>query len=113
RPIAFFSNSNSLQHLTLIALAFSFAAVFSGGDVFAQGTPSNAVVAVEEDWELVVGEPDPDALAPQVTSVYSPVQNTDLLYAAIDFNHHSQFEFASGGIQLQVWTNNFAAATAE
>jgi hypothetical protein len=113
RLMALFSRSTYLQDLTLIALVVSFVAAFPGGNVLAQGTPSNAVVAVEEDWELIVGEPDPDSLAPQVTCVYSPVQNTDLLYAAIDFNHHSQFEFASGGIQLQVWTNNFAVATAE
>jgi len=74
---------------------------------------SVSVVAVEEDWELVVGDPDADTLAPQVTTVFAPVHNPDLLYAAVDFNHHSQFEFASGGIQLQVWINNEAVATSE
>lgn len=74
---------------------------------------NSTVVAVEEDWELVVGEPDADSLAPQVTVVISPVANPDLLYAALDINHHSQFEFSSGGLQLQVWGNDEAMATAE
>jgi hypothetical protein len=113
RLMAFCSKATFLKHLTLIALAFSFAAAFSGRAVLGQGTPSSDVVAIEEDWEFVVGEPDPAALAPQTTCVFSPIQNTDLLYAAVDFNHHSQFEFASGGVQLQVWTNNYAIATAE
>jgi hypothetical protein len=79
----------------------------------ALGTCPVSIVSVEEDWELVVGEPDTDTLAPQVTTVFAPVHDTDVLYAAVDFNHHSQFEFASGGIQLQVWSNNEALFTSE
>jgi len=68
--------------------------------------PSNNVVRVEEDWELVIGETDPDSCAPQVTSVMSPVADVNLAYAAFDINHHSQPSFRPGGLQLQVWNNN-------
>ena len=64
------------------------------------------VIRVEEDWELLVGETDADACAPQVTSVMSPVADVNLAYAAFDINHHSQPNFRPGGLQLQVWNNN-------
>jgi hypothetical protein len=73
---------------------------------------TSATVAVEEDWELVVGEPDPDTLAPQATVVISPIGNPDAVYVALDLNHHSQFEFSSGGLQLQLWSNNQPLQTA-
>ena len=68
--------------------------------------PSNDVVRVEEDWELVIGDTDPDSCAPQVTSVMSPVADVNVAYAAFDINHHSQPSFRPGGLQLQVWNNN-------
>jgi hypothetical protein len=67
---------------------------------------SNDVIRVEEDWELVVGDPDPDSCAPQVTSVMSPVADVNVAYAAFDINHHSQPSFRPGGLQLEVWNNN-------
>jgi len=78
----------------------------------ADGLAGSPVIAVEEDWELVVGEPDPDTLAPQATVVCSPIGNPDVLYAALDLNHHSQFDFSSGGLQLQLWANNQPLQTA-
>ncbi len=75
-----------------------------------EGSPT--AVAVEEDWELVVGEPDPDTLAPQATVVISPIGNPDSVYVALDVNHHSQFEFSNGGLQLQLWSNNQPLQTA-
>src|SRR5687768_13037241 len=35
--------------------------------------PDVPVFSVQEDWELVVGDPDPNCNAPQVTCVISPV----------------------------------------
>lgn len=64
------------------------------------------VVRVEEDWALVIGKPDPDTNAPQVTCVFSPIGDVETAYAAFDINHHSQPGYAAGGLQLQVWSNN-------
>lgn len=61
------------------------------------------IVRVEEDWELVVADPDPSVDAPQVTCTFSPVDGVDGIYAAIELNHRSQPSFSAGGIQLQVW----------
>ena len=71
------------------------------GTARAQSTPY--VVRVEEDWELVVGEPDANNNAPQVSCVAAPVGNVDSAYATLSLNHQSLPEFVPGGIQLQVW----------
>ncbi len=64
---------------------------------------SETIVRVEEDWELVVGTPDPNTDAPQVTCVISPVANTDAYHGAFELNQQSMPVFESGGVQLQVW----------
>ena len=63
------------------------------------------VVRVEEDWELVAGEPDPNNNAPQLSCVTSPVGNVESLHAVLALNHQSLPEFVPGGTQLQVWNN--------
>jgi len=61
------------------------------------------VVAIEEDWELVVLSPDPNSAAPQVSCTISPLSHVSSLHAAFELNHQSQPEFTAGGLQLQVW----------
>lgn len=75
----------------------------------AQSLPD--VVRVEEDWELVIGTPDPDSDSPQVTSVFSPVGHVESLYAALEINHQSQPEFVAGGLQLQIWDSEFSESS--
>jgi hypothetical protein len=75
--------------------------------------PAATIVCVEEDWELVVGEPDSENVAPQITCVFSPIGSAGALYAALDLNHHSQPSFDGGGAQLQVWANDVPIATVD
>jgi hypothetical protein len=70
---------------------------------WAQSVPY--VIRVEEDWELVVGDPDANTNAPQVSCVVAPVGNVDGHYATLSLNHQSLPDFVAGGIQLQVWSN--------
>jgi len=65
--------------------------------------PALEVVSVEEDWELVISEPDANSTAPQVSCVISPHGNTTGLYSVLELNHRSQPDYNSGGMQLQVW----------
>lgn len=62
-----------------------------------------SVKKVEEDWELVLNDPDTNVNAPQVTCVISPVNHTDGVYAALELNHGTLPEYTAGGLQLQVW----------
>jgi hypothetical protein len=98
------------QALALVVAATLLAGVGTSYLWAAGGTAS--VVKVEEEWELVVSDVDPDLDAPQVTVAISPVGNLDGLYAVFELNHQSQPNYTGGGVQLQVWNaNEVPAAT--
>ena len=65
--------------------------------------PAPQITRVEEDWELVVADPDVATDAPQVTTIISPFGHLESLYGAFDFNHRSQPDFVAGGAQVQAW----------
>ena len=71
------------------------------------------IVRVEEDWELVVKEPDVDTQAPQVTCVISPTGGIESSYAALTVNHKTLPDYDAGGIQLQVWRDGDAVANSK
>jgi hypothetical protein len=70
----------------------------------AQADQPGSVAKIEEDWELVLNQPEADNAAPQVTIVNSPVDHVDGVYATLELNHGSLPEFSPGGLQLQVWS---------
>ena len=82
---------------------------------FAWSTPgwSQTVVRVEEDWELVVNDPDADSVSPQVTCTMSPLSHINAVHATFELNHQSQPYFAPGGVQLQVWDGVVPVAARE
>ena len=82
----------------LVSLCF-----WAGSSDTVRAQSETQVVRVEEDWELVLGTPDADSDAPQVTCVISPVGNVKSVHAAFSVNHQSLPEFVAGGLQLQVW----------
>lgn len=61
------------------------------------------VTAVEEDWELVLGQPDADQNAPQVTTVISPLGHLDAWHGVFDINLFSFADYSPGGVQFQIW----------
>ena len=61
------------------------------------------IVQVEEDWELVVQEPDSDTVAPQVTCMMSPTSGDDGLHMTFELNHKSGAQFVPGGLTMQLW----------
>ncbi|MGI8982169.1 MAG: hypothetical protein ACR2FY_23300 [Pirellulaceae bacterium] len=61
------------------------------------------IVHVEEDWELVVLEPDSDTTAPQVTCMMSPTGDEDGLHMTFELNHKSGSQFVAGGLTMQLW----------
>lgn len=73
------------------------------------------VARVEEDWQLVVNQPDADLNGPQVTCVIAPSSVGDG-YCAFDINYCTQPIYSAGGLQMHVWnpytpivTTNFPA----
>jgi hypothetical protein len=70
--------------------------------VGAQPAAATDIVRVEEDWELVVSQPDANLNGPQVTCVISPL-TVDDAYCAFDINYHTQPDYSPGGLQVHVW----------
>jgi hypothetical protein len=60
-------------------------------------------VAIEEHWELEVGQPDAGSSGPQVCMVMSPSEDLTSDYFILTINHHSEPEYIPGGIQVQQW----------
>ena len=74
--------------------------------VLGVGLPTTAqeVVRVEEDWELVLGEPDPVMVGPQVTTTMSPTENLDGVYFTFEINHRSAPWWTPGGLTIHQWS---------
>lgn len=64
------------------------------------------IVKVEEEWELVVKQPDTETVAPQVTCIISPHGHANGLFAAFNVNHKSYPSWVPGGLQLQLWNGD-------
>jgi len=66
------------------------------------------IVKVEEDWQLVVSQPDPQTFAPQVTTTISPGRDLGSYYAVFDVNLRNLPSYEAGGVQFQLWSGNTA-----
>jgi len=70
-----------------------------------------SIVHVEEDWELVVLEPDNDTVAPQVTCMMSPTASEEGLHMTFELNHKSGAQFVAGGLTMQLWEDESWVST--
>jgi hypothetical protein len=59
------------------------------------------IIHVEEDWMLVLNEPDGNVDSPQFDTVMSPFQDVDSFFAQVLWNYRETPDFTSGGVQLQ------------
>lgn len=62
------------------------------------------VVRVEEDWEVLIGTPDPFLDMPQIVTVFGPADPETGVHAVFELNHGTLPEFGEGGMQLQYWS---------
>jgi hypothetical protein len=80
--------------------------------LFAANTVRGAdIVKVEEDWQLVVANPDPATFAPQVTTTMSPTADLNALYSVFDLNLRNLPSYEAGGVQLQIWNQDTSVAS--
>ena len=61
------------------------------------------IVRIEEDWELLVGEPDAKLGAPQLGTVMTPGGDASDLYVIFLLNHRINPTYTPGGLELQLW----------
>jgi len=72
---------------------------------------SSDVVKVEEDWELVLTQPDAATVAPQVTCAMSPTNNLDDTYWTFEVNHLTAPSFSAGGLHMHQWRGEWRQST--
>ncbi|MEW4490385.1 hypothetical protein AB1L42_20030 [Thalassoglobus sp. JC818] len=73
-------------------------------DIVANAPP---IHRVEEDWELVVNNPDPNADCPQIATVFGPTDARFDTHTLFELNHGTLPSFGEGGMQLQVWFGDY------
>lgn len=64
---------------------------------------SEPILRIEQDWKLVLNEPDQSVNAPQFHTVMSPFGDLDSVYAQVTWNWRELPDFAPGGLQIQGW----------
>jgi len=82
-----------------------FAAIFLASSV----TRAQDVVHVEEDWELVVGDPDANTAGPQIICTMSPLADIGGTYFTFEVNHQSVPYWAPGGLTIHQWSGESLA----
>jgi len=79
------------------------ALIFMGvGGAGGSGAPD--VARVEEDWEVVLNEPEQNLNAPQFHTFMSPFDHIDSYHFQVRWNHHEAPNYDSGGVQIQAWS---------
>jgi len=61
------------------------------------------VVKVEEDWEMVLGEPDVNSVGPQVAVTMSPLGDIASTFFTLEINHRSAPYWTPGGLTIHQW----------
>lgn len=79
------------------------AVLWPASNVLSLDEGADPVVRVEEDWQLVLNEPDDAMTSPQFHTVMSPLSNIDTSYAQVLWNYREVPDFVAGGLQLQGW----------
>ena len=95
--------SRLLLAVATVTLAAQPAAVL-GQDV---GPP---ITRVEEDWVLLIDEPDLNINSPQIATVLSPLSHIRGIHVVFELNHITLGEYAPGGMQLQCWHDDYNMA---
>ncbi len=65
------------------------------------GLLAEPVIQVEEDWQLVLNEPDGNVDSPQFHTAMSPYAGMSSIFAQVLWNYRETPDFTPGGVQLQ------------
>ncbi len=95
----------ALPTLVAVGLLTGWPLPGAGDSGTGTGTTSD-VIRVEEDWELVLNEPDGKVGAPQFHTAISPFAEPGWLYAQVTWNYWELPRFEPGGLQLQAWSGD-------
>ncbi|HVJ80552.1 MAG TPA: hypothetical protein VNC50_05735 [Planctomycetia bacterium] len=94
------------------ALLLAFACAAAAGWLLSAQEPAPApaaldVVEVEEDWELVVAEPNALQASPQVATQMFPQSGVTDTFAVFAINYQELPTFVEGGVEIQYWEGDW------
>jgi hypothetical protein len=61
---------------------------------------------IQEDWQVVIGVPDPVSAGPQISTSLSPVADGSTPFFVFDLNYQDSPIFVPGGLQVQTWSGD-------
>lgn len=96
-----------LRSLAILALAIGWQSTASAQTLQEQLENAPPIHKVEEDWELVIADPDPTFNIPQIVTVFGPTNAFFDTHTVFELNHGTLPDFGEGGMQLQVWHGNY------
>jgi len=86
----------------LVSLAVAVAFVAMAACANAQG-----ITRIEEDWELLLGEPDQNVCGPQIATTMSPFNNINDTFFTFEVNHRSAPYWTPGGLTIHQWSGEW------
>lgn len=95
-----------MKRRSFLLSSLGLTAAFAAGTHVRADTSATDIIRVEEDWYIKVGDPDPAIDAPQIVTVFGPVDPITGTHAIFEMNHGTQPDYAQGGMQLQCWYAN-------
>ncbi len=81
--------------------------VFTSWIAAASAARADDLVRVEEDWELVIGEPDSNSAGPQIACTMSPYGDINNTYFTLEINHQSVPYWQPGGLTIHQWSGEW------
>lgn len=88
-------------------LIMSALIVLAGPGVLrAQDPAAGPVTRVEEDWVLLVDQPNGAIYSPQFHTVMSPFKHMESFYFQVTWNYRELPDFMPGGFQVQSWNGD-------
>jgi len=80
------------------AIAFALCASAPAADA--------SIARIDEEWEVIIGTPDPDLHAPQLINAMSTTDRLSDVHAVFELNHWTMPEYTPGRLQLQCWSGD-------
>ena len=95
----------------ILGAAFAAALLTAFAPFCSWAEENQPIIRIEEDWVLVVGDPDPTTHGPQVATVFSPYGDVDCAHFMFLVNHRTLPDFTAGGLQVQAWNGDDPVAS--
>jgi hypothetical protein len=75
----------------------------AGGSIALAQSASPPPDQVEEDWQVVIAEPDPLGVGPQVTMIMSPTSDPSAAFFTFYMNYRDDPSWMPGGLQVKAY----------